>query len=319
MASYKEIHGTKIEAVAEDPSNPVEGQVWYNTTSNVVKGSIRTAAGSWATTSALNTARFYGSGAGTVNSAIMVSGETPSGDTPNVETWNGSSWTEIANISDAKRGGASAGADNTAVIEFGGYTPSPAGNVATCEYWNGSSWTEVADLNTARRYLAGSGEYPSALAYGGYISSGVANTESWNGSAWTEVNDLNNARNNMGSCGTDNTNALLSGSNTESWNGSTWTEIADLNAARGAQGAGNTSNAIFFGGPPTSALTEEWDGSSWTEVGDLNTGREGLAGDGIYTAALAMSGTPSSPQNALTASEQWTGAGSTLTRTFTVD
>ena len=38
MATYKEIRGTQIEAVATDPSNPVEGQVWYNTTSNVLKG-----------------------------------------------------------------------------------------------------------------------------------------------------------------------------------------------------------------------------------------------------------------------------------------
>ena len=318
MATYKEIHGTKIEIVASDPSNPVEGQVWYNTTSNVIKGSIRTAAGSWATTASLNTARFYGSGAGTSTSALMVSGETPSGDTHNVESWDGSSWTEVANVNQNIRGGASAGESNSAVIEFGGYNPS-AYNISTCEYWNGSSWTEVNDLNTARRYLAGSGQYPSALCYGGYTTTAIANTESWNGSAWTEVNDLNNARNNMGSCGTDNTNALLSGSNTESWNGSSWTEITDLNTARGAQGAGNTSNALFFGGGPSSALTEEWDGSSWTEVGDLNTGREGLAGDGIYTAAIAMSGTPTSPQSALTASEQWTGAGSPLTRTFTVD
>ena len=38
MATYKEIRGTQIEAVATDPSNPVEGQVWYNTTSNALKG-----------------------------------------------------------------------------------------------------------------------------------------------------------------------------------------------------------------------------------------------------------------------------------------
>ena len=37
MTTYKEIKGTQIEAVATDPSNPVEGQVWYNTTSNVLK------------------------------------------------------------------------------------------------------------------------------------------------------------------------------------------------------------------------------------------------------------------------------------------
>ena len=148
----------------------------------------------------------------------------------------------------------------------------------------GGTWATGNALNTARDFTSGAGTATSALCFGGLKPPG----------------------------------STLMGEN-ESWNGTSWTEVADLNTARGAQGAGNTSNALFFGGPPTSALTEEWDGSSWTEVGDLNTGREGLAGDGIYTAALAMSGTPSSPQNALTASEQWTGAGATLTRTFTVD
>ena len=84
MTTYKEIHGTKIEVRDDDPANPVNGQMWYN--SGTLKGFKVNPAGSWATASALNTARFYGSGAGTVNSAIMVSGETPSGDTPNVET-----------------------------------------------------------------------------------------------------------------------------------------------------------------------------------------------------------------------------------------
>ena len=38
MATYKEIKGTAVQNVAGDPSNPVEGQVWYNTTSTTLKG-----------------------------------------------------------------------------------------------------------------------------------------------------------------------------------------------------------------------------------------------------------------------------------------
>ena len=56
MATYKEIHGTNIEVVSSDPSNPVEGQVWYNTTSNDLKGQALTVAGAWATTGSLNQA-----------------------------------------------------------------------------------------------------------------------------------------------------------------------------------------------------------------------------------------------------------------------
>ena len=38
MATYIAEKGTAIEVVASDPSNPTEGQVWYNTTTNTLKG-----------------------------------------------------------------------------------------------------------------------------------------------------------------------------------------------------------------------------------------------------------------------------------------
>ena len=37
MATYKGIHGGKIEVVSSDPSNPYTGQVWYNTSTNTLK------------------------------------------------------------------------------------------------------------------------------------------------------------------------------------------------------------------------------------------------------------------------------------------
>ena len=63
MATYKEIFGTNIEVVSSDPSNPVEGQIWYNTSTNKVKGFI-VSVGSWATGGALNNARSQLAGAG---------------------------------------------------------------------------------------------------------------------------------------------------------------------------------------------------------------------------------------------------------------
>jgi hypothetical protein len=38
MATYKEIFGTDVEVVSSDPANPVTGQVWYNTTTQQLKG-----------------------------------------------------------------------------------------------------------------------------------------------------------------------------------------------------------------------------------------------------------------------------------------
>ena len=45
MANYKDIHGTNIETVASDPSNPVNGQVWYNSTDQELKGFTSNQAG----------------------------------------------------------------------------------------------------------------------------------------------------------------------------------------------------------------------------------------------------------------------------------
>jgi hypothetical protein len=56
MATFKEIYGTNVEALASDPANPIEGQIWYNTTSQTLKG-YALVAGSWATAAPLNTVR----------------------------------------------------------------------------------------------------------------------------------------------------------------------------------------------------------------------------------------------------------------------
>jgi len=38
MATYITVKGISIEVVASDPSNPTEGQIWYNTTTNTIRG-----------------------------------------------------------------------------------------------------------------------------------------------------------------------------------------------------------------------------------------------------------------------------------------
>jgi hypothetical protein len=49
MAEYINIRGQSIEVVASDPANPTLGQIWYNSTSNTLKGGGVTTAGAWAT------------------------------------------------------------------------------------------------------------------------------------------------------------------------------------------------------------------------------------------------------------------------------
>jgi hypothetical protein len=57
MAEYINIKGQSIEVVASDPANPTIGQIWYNSTSNTLKGGGVTTAGTWATGGNLATAR----------------------------------------------------------------------------------------------------------------------------------------------------------------------------------------------------------------------------------------------------------------------
>ena len=40
MAEYKGIRGFTIESLASDPTNLTAGQIWYNTTTTVIKGSV---------------------------------------------------------------------------------------------------------------------------------------------------------------------------------------------------------------------------------------------------------------------------------------
>ena len=57
MSTYSQIFGGKVNVVASDPSNPINGQVWYNSTTKVLKFSEASVAGVWAAGGNLGTAR----------------------------------------------------------------------------------------------------------------------------------------------------------------------------------------------------------------------------------------------------------------------
>ena len=336
MTTYKEINGTNIEVLASDPSNPVEGQVWYNSTSNVVKGSAVTTAGAWVTGGALNQAREGAASTGTTKSAALFAGGrigpagAPPGISANTELYNGTSWTEVNNLISGRWQTTGLGSQ-TAALAFGGQVaPVPSGSpTVNTESWNGTSWTEVNNLTAAKSQQAGIGTQTSGLGVGGNTGSITGQTESWNGTSWTEVNDLNTARQGLGGAGIDNTSGLVFGGQdpsgaiavTESWNGTSWTEVADLNAARRyIGGTGTQTSALGFGGRPegpSGSLTESWNGTSWTEDGDLSNARFAMGSAGSSnTNALAFGG-DTEPRAFTTATEAWTGAGAVLIQTFT--
>ena len=329
MATYKEIHGTNIEVLSSDPSNPINGQIWYNSSENRVKGFLVNP-GSWATGGSLGVATYAMFGVGTQNDAIASGGQSVGGPVDTSQTYDGTSWT-AAPAQPSGEGSWYGGAAGirTSGLSFGGQRPSSPYGLNTMS-WNNTSWTNAPDLNTGRIRLGGFGaSNTDALAFGGEGTNAggtplpgvIAVTESWNGSSWTNGNSMNTARNFIRGSGTVSTAGLAfggspgpSGRYTESYNGS-WTNLGEiLNTSTSNRGAsGSQTLAIACGGyePAITAATESWNGSAWTSVSSLSTARRGVASAGTgNTSALATGGgTPS----AVTATEEYNQGPATVT------
>ena len=325
MTTYKDIRGTHIKTVTTDPPAPVNGQMWYNSTSQVMKGFVSNPAGSWATTGSLNQAREALAAAGQAprDTSLVFGGFNNPTKYANTEKFNGSSWTELADLNTGLANRFGFGI-STSALAAGGYN-GPPGDTDLVESWNGSGWTETTEMNEGRYSGGSAGTSTSGLIFGGIVTPPFTvpgKCESWNGSAWTEVADLNTARYSLGGTGASNTAALGFGGNpgpraqTESWNGSAWTEVADLNNGRASSSsAGTYTSALTAGGSPgVQAHTETWNGSAWTEENNLNTARDNVEGGGSTAAAIAAGGY--NPSGMLGSAEAWTSP-VTSTVTFT--
>lgn len=307
MSTYKQIAGTTVKAYTTNPSDPQEGEMWYNQTTLKLRGV--TALAAFSSASPTTTSREGAGGFGIQTAAVIFGGETPP-VTNLTEEYNGSGWTAGGNLNTARYRVAGAGT-LTAGLAFGGFIP-PNSN-ATEEY-NGTSWTSGNNLNTARHSLGSGGTQTSALGFGGSVTGGTlyqSVTEEYNGTSWTEVSDLNTGRQQLSGAGANAEECLAFGgytsspptvavNNTESWDGTSWTEVNNLNTARYASDSGGTqTSAIMIGGfvgPGTvQNATETWDGTNWsTSPATLATSRSRSRGGGTSSAFVTATGqTPS--------------------------
>ena len=327
MTTYKEINGTNIEAVSSDPANPVTGQVWYNTTDNVLKGAAVTTAGAWATGGNLNSPRAYAGGCGATKDASLCFGDGPppaptaSGIT---ESYNGTSWTEVNDMNTGKAFVTGAGTYTSAIAAGGDQFSGVA------ESWNGTSWTSITnEPNGSNAYGSAGADNTNALFFGGVPAPTRTVTRYWNGSSWTDLNAMNGSKKDLDGAGKTYTAALAIGGSagpptvlalTESFNGTSWTEVGDLNTARRFAAANGTqaSALIYAGSTPPSITnkTEEWNGTSWTETTNFPASLTGLTGAGAdNTNGLGFGGSP--PET--TATLEWTGAGTPVVKTISTD
>jgi len=324
MATYKELRGVTIPTVDGDPGTIQYGEMWYNSSTRVLRAG-QTTAGSWATGSAVSPAYGTCASLGIQTAALICFGDNPglggNSGKPSHE-YDGSSWTAGGAANTGRASNAACGTQ-TAGLGIGGYSPPVPGVINNVEQYDGSSWTEIADINTGRGYLAsaGAGTTTAALAFGGLINPelspspfgavGAKNeSEEFDGSSWTEGSNLNQARRDFEGAGIQTAALAIGGDNfpgsfagVESYDGSSWTEGADLNVAKYRNMSGGSQTLAFTAGAfPASAICETWDGTSWTEVANLNTGRHEGGGCGTYAAGLVAGGVPTTG-----VTEEWTG------------
>ena len=312
MATYNEIKGDTIEVRATDPANPVEGEVWYNSTTGVLKGYEFTAS---AMSSGGNLPLVIGNnsdaGSGTVTAGLGYGGyvaNPPSPGATKLESYeyDGSTWTTGGNMNVDKALSAGAGTQ-TAAINFSGIqgqgagSTSPFTKINSTEEYNGTSWATQTGTPSPQSRISGSGTQTAALQCGGTPE--IVDTYEYNGSAWTAGGNLSTGRQSGSAFGTQTATLLAGGYTTdptdvvESYNGTSWTSSPNLaySSYSGGSGGDDTSAVLFVGrgpGPSPQGKTQEWDGSAWADgVATLGTNRNELLGAcGTGTSAMLFGG-----------------------------
>jgi hypothetical protein len=306
MAQYVGIQGQNILIVSSDPSNPTQGQIWYNTTSGTLKGLAFNATGSWSTSGNLNTARSLmsgGAGAGTQTAALTFGGDSSGSILSATESFNGTSWTTLpASMNTARLWNMGLGGQTTGLC-IGGYT---GADTSATEKWNGSVWTSSGGLNTARRVATGFGSQTACIAANG-AAPRKNSAESFNGTSWTTLPNTNiTAEGRASAAGSPQTAGIIFGgagppgdttlTTVESWNGSAWTNLpTSMNVGRryfGGVGSGPTDAFAYGGGNPAFNSSESYNGSAWTTAGTLSVARrtQGNAAAATTSAAATWGG-----------------------------
>ena len=316
MSTYKQIYGQNIEFLSSDPSNPTLGQIWYNTSTNKLKGFRAVASGVWSTGGNLNNGGSQGgAAAGTYNAALAIGGGNPSLSPSQVsptEKYNGTSWAS-GDAMVLPRKNLAAFGSQTAALAFGGYSSPPFQYRLDTETYNGSSWaTSPGSLPGTKNTSMAFGAQTAGVQSGGGSTPTSKNlTEIWNGSSWTaNPTSLNTPRSNGSACGTQTAGLVFAGTNApdywngaEKFNGSTYSATGTMGTARySLAGFGSQTAAIAAsGGFPASGLTEQFNGSTWAAKNNMGVATYSRRGAGNATNGVVWGGT----QGLGAATEEW--------------
>ena len=284
MASYKDIQGLNIPAVATDPANPLEGELWYNTTANKFRGyGLYQVNAAWSTApSGVNSGRRACAGCGTVDDGLAFAGYI--GGFPRfngTESYNGSSWsTEPSMPTPLGQSVTHIGTGSQAAGVGGYHFSGPASFVASYNsQWNGSSWSSASSLPASRYGLGGVGNGSDdyhvsggAFANGGYFPQ--TTSWSWNGSAWSSEPAVTwspgtAAEYSSWGNSTSDWYATTNPAKTTVWvyNGTSWaTDPATFPASNDSRTIwGSPTSATSVGGNPSNlTATDTWNGTTWS-------------------------------------------------------
>ena len=129
-----------------------EGQVYYNTTTNLLKLTATVyGTGTWASGGALATGNNSMGNAGIQTAGLSFGGGIPGeGNARTIsQSYNGTSWTEGNDLNTGRYGMAGFGLQTVALSVDGNNSP---GNSYTTfvENYNGTSWSEITENSTGR-------------------------------------------------------------------------------------------------------------------------------------------------------------------------
>ena len=327
MSTYENLHGKRVNVVSTNPSNPGDGEVWYNSTLGQLKGYVL-GVGSWASGGAHPTGVIQGASAGSQTALWYAAGSTAavptaSGATNATKHYNGTSWTAGGNYPNADYGLRGTGT-LTAGLACGSF---PKIN-RTGEY-DGSAWTSGGTLNTGRSGSNVFGVQTAGVAGGGDLhpdSPRLSNaSEEYDGSAWTSVTNIPAGRRSgygtgtltaglicQGALAPGNTNTVLE------YDGTNWTSGGNALFSTFNNGAsGSQTAALTFNGSGNLTTTNGYDGTSWSTRPSTATGREAV-GSGGNEAPSSLSitiGGSNGPPGTLTNTEEFTQTVETKTLT----
>tara|TARA_Y100001970_G_scaffold293545_1_gene441107 strand:+ start:2932 stop:3927 length:996 start_codon:yes stop_codon:yes gene_type:complete len=322
MATYKDIHGNNIPIRASDPSNPITGEVWYNTTSRELKVLGFNTNGAWSSGGTMNTARggFQG-GAGASKNDGLIGGTSPTA----VEQYDGTSWTTKSSPGSSASQRSWWGDSSSAAAQVSGLIWPNIQQIT--EEWDGSSWSSGGGFPTAIYTGGVTGSLNDAIYWQGFTSPGAQSNFSatYNGTSWTNAPNVpESAGYSPSGFGTGAAavgySGYTGGPNVQSttayeWNDTSWSATNPVNQ-RVQYGGGfgtQTAGVKCGGGAPPSAptapnTTETYDGTSFTiNPNQLTNLRGGGASGGVADTSGLYSGGGAAPTQDTT--EEWDGAG----------